>query len=513
MATRAGTLIGRYEIDSELGRGAMGVVYRGRDPRIDRTVAIKTVSLSGLEPSAEQEYRERFVVEARAAGGLSHPGIVTIFDVGEPDAETPYLVMEYVEGQTLDKVLGEDNKQLPLNTSLRIAQELAEALHYAHEQGVVHRDVKPANVLVTVDGHAKIADFGIAKLNQAQLTMPGQVLGSPAYMAPEQLSEEGVDGRSDLFSVGVILYSMLTGHRPFQGNSATTVCFKLVNHAPLAVTAFNSQLPPELDSIVSRAIAKDPDQRYQTGMELANDIRELRGICGLVQKTDSSASSVRGDAVPRYAASAARGTRGQRSENTPATESAAELDLDTSAQPTRGWLKWNGLLPSALFAIVIGFVTLSAINRGHSQRNQAQKTETAAESMNSIVGVGRVDNQSTLVSQALADGTLQIQIQHRFTKGWASVWLDNRLVYTHSLHGEIKSRALVLRRVEGRQSASIGVPTGEHKVRVRIQSAADHYDQSKTVDGAFTKDRKSVLQIFCLKKPGELRLTFRRPGK
>jgi hypothetical protein len=133
--------------------------------------------------------------------------------------------------------------------------------------------------------------------------------------------------------------------------------------------------------------------------------------------------------------------------------------------------------------------------------------------MNSIVGVGRVDNQSTLVSQALADGTLQVQIQHRFTKGWASVWLDNRLVYTHSLHGELKSRALVLRRVEGRQSASIGVPTGEHKVRVRIQSAADHYDQSKTVDGAFTKDRKSVLQIFCPKKPGELRLTFRLLSK
>lgn len=417
MTTRVGTLIGRYQIDAELGRGAMGVVYRGRDPRIDRTVAIKTVSLSGLEPSAEQEYRERFVVEARAAGGLSHPGIVTIFDVGEPDAETPYLVMEYVEGQTLDKVLGEDNKQVPLNTSLRIAQELAEALHYAHEQGVVHRDVKPANILVTIDGHAKIADFGIAKLNQAQLTMPGQVLGSPAYMAPEQLSEEAVDGRSDLFSVGVILYSMLTGHRPFQGNSATTVCFKLVNHGPLAVTAFNSQLPLELDLIVSRAIAKDPDQRYQTGMELANDIRELRGICGLVQKTDSSVTSVKADATSRDVASVARGSRGQKSGNMPATESVAELDSNIMMQPTRRGLKWNGLLPSALFAIVIGFVTLSAINRGHLQESQTQKTETAAESIGSIVGLGSVDNKSPLVSQAPADGTLQIQIQHRFPRG------------------------------------------------------------------------------------------------
>ncbi|MGC2181686.1 MAG: hypothetical protein WA637_00235, partial [Terriglobales bacterium] len=293
------------------------------------------------------------------------------------------------------------------------------------------------------------------------------------------------------------------------GNSATTVCFKLVNHAPLAVTAFNSQLPPELDSIVSRAIAKDPDQRYQTGMELANDIRELRGICGLVQKTDSSATSVKADAISRYAASVARGSRGQKSENMPATESVAELDPNIVVQPTRWWLKWNGLLPSALFAIVTGIVTLSAIAGGHWQRSKAQKTETTAESMNSIVGVGEVNNQSTLVSQDPGNGTLQIQIQHRFTEGCASVWLDNRLVYTHSLRGEIKSRALVFRRMEGRQSATIGVPTGEHKVRVRIQSAAGHYDQSKTVVGAFTKDRKRILQIVCLKKPGELRLTFR----
>jgi serine/threonine protein kinase len=496
MTTHVGRLIGRYEIEAELGRGAMGVVYRGRDPRIDRTVAIKIISLSGLEPAAEQEYRERFVAEARAAGGLSHPGIVTIFDVGEPDAETPYLVMEYVEGQNLDRLLVGENNQLPLNTSLRMAQELAEALHYAHEQGVVHRDVKPANVLVTVEGHAKIADFGIAKLNQAQLTMPGQVLGSPAYMAPEQLSEEGVDGRSDLFSVGVILYSMLTGHRPFQGNSATTVCFKLVNHDPLAVTAFNSQFPPEIDRIVSRAMAKDPDQRYQTGMELANDIKRMRESCGLVQNVDWTASSLRTEAIPRYVAGI----------------SGAELKQKRPGRPISSWLKWNRLVPGAIFAIVTGIFTVSTISGGHWPRSKVQKTETTAESMNSIVGVDKVNDQSTLVSQVPSNGTLQIQIQHRFTEGRASVWLDNRLVYTHPLHGEIKSHALVFRRVEGCQSETIGVPTGEHKVRVRIQSAADRYDQSKIVAGMFTRNRTSVLQIVCLKKRGELQLTLRPPS-
>jgi serine/threonine protein kinase len=166
---RIGTLFDRYEIDAELGRGAMGVVYRARDPKLDRTVAIKTVSLSGLDAEAEQEYRKRFMVEARAAGRLSHPGIVTIFDAREEEAE-PYLVMEYVEGQSLQQLVSRENRTLPLSTTLRLVQEIAEALHYAHTQGVVHRDIKPANILVTGDGHPKIADFGVAKLNQAELT-------------------------------------------------------------------------------------------------------------------------------------------------------------------------------------------------------------------------------------------------------------------------------------------------------------------------------------------------------
>jgi len=292
VATRVGTHLDRYEIDAELGRGAMGVVYRARDPKLDRTVAIKTVSVAGLEPDAEQEYRRRFVVEAQAAGRLSHPGIVTIFDVRE-EAE-PYLVMEYVEGQSLQQLVSRDHPTLPLSTTLRLIQEVAEALHYAHAQGVVHRDIKPANILVTPDGHPKIADFGIAKLNQSELTSPGQVLGSPAFMAPEQLSEERVDARSDLFSLGVILYYLLTGHRPFQGNSTTTVCFKLVNHEPLPVSAFESKFSPELDKIVSRAIAKDPAQRYQSGRAMASDIQGLRESSGFVHgSVDGTKPAVR----------------------------------------------------------------------------------------------------------------------------------------------------------------------------------------------------------------------------
>ena len=225
---------GRYEILEELGRGGMGVVYRARDPHINRIVAIKSVPLVGLPPDVQNEYRERFAREAEAAGRLSHPGIVTIFDVGE-DSETrsPYIVMEFVKGQSLESA------QLSAFDAVRVVQEIADALDTAHSQGIVHRDLKPSNILLTDDGRSKIADFGIARLDLSELTTTGQVLGTPAFMSPEQLRGEPVDGRSDLFSLGVILYTLLTGHRPFQGNSVYTVSYKVVHHEPVPATALN----------------------------------------------------------------------------------------------------------------------------------------------------------------------------------------------------------------------------------------------------------------------------------
>jgi serine/threonine protein kinase len=277
MGSPRGKNLGRYEIVAEIGRGAMGSVYKARDPKIDRFVAIKTVLLHQSVIHEQQEFRRRFFIEAQAAGRLLHPGIVAVFDVGEdPETSDPYIVMEYIEGQTLRELLATNDKKLPVNDALRITQELAEALDYAHAQGVVHRDIKPANILITKEGQAKISDFGIAQLDLSHMTLPGRVLGTPAYMSPEQLEGEQVDGRSDLFSLGAILYTALTGYRPFQGNSATTVCFKVANREPLQATSLAPELPHELDALINRALAKNPAERYQRGKEFAEDLRKLR---------------------------------------------------------------------------------------------------------------------------------------------------------------------------------------------------------------------------------------------
>jgi serine/threonine-protein kinase len=277
MDERKSGRFGRYEILAELGRGAMGVVYKARDPKINRVVAVKTISMVGQSPEEESEYRERFFREAEAAGRLSHPGIVTIFDVGEePETRAPYIVMEFVGGQSLENFLSQGDRKLPVERALQLTSELAEALDCAHAQGVVHRDLKPENILLTEDGHAKIADFGVAKLNLSNHTLAGRALGTPAYMSPEQLNGEAVDGRSDLFSLGVILYTMLTGHRPFQGNSAITVSFKVVNRDPIPATILNAELPEGFDDLIGRAIAKERTERYQSGAEMLRDIRKLK---------------------------------------------------------------------------------------------------------------------------------------------------------------------------------------------------------------------------------------------
>jgi len=270
------TRIGRYEVEKELGRGAMAVVYKAVDPAIGRVVAIKTIRMEhgiGLE---QDEMRQRFYREAQSAGNLNHPSIVTIYDIAEEGALS-YIAMEFVEGMSLEDWM-EQNRIPPLEATLSIIEQIASGLDYAAARGIIHRDIKPGNILLTSDMRAKIADFGIAKFSTSKFTQTGALLGTPAYMSPEQALGKTLDGRSDIFSLGIILYEMLVGERPFIGSNSTTIIYKIVHEQPVPPCSLNVTLHQGIDYIVQRMLAKDPDQRYQSCGEVIEDLRNYAAL-------------------------------------------------------------------------------------------------------------------------------------------------------------------------------------------------------------------------------------------
>jgi len=523
---------GRYEILGELGRGAMGVVYKARDPQIDRLVALKTIPLRGQEPEEEAEFRKRFMNEAKAAGRLHHPGIVAVFDVGEdPETHDPYIVLEYVAGEALNRILARE-KKLPLERALQLTEQIAEALDYAHEQGVVHRDIKPGNILVPPDGRAKIADFGIAKLNLAHFTLPGRILGTPAYMAPEQLSGEGSNGRSDLFSLGVILYAMVTGHSPFQGDSATTVCFKVANREPLAPSALDLDLPNELDGLIARAMAKDPDERFQRGSEFASAVHEL----GTVLKPGTTIS---------LQAIAATGTRARQAAQARALSGNPSVGLAYAVKLVRG-----AILRAPVKDIVLGVATVimlviagvqskllvsfhreakttAAISQARAAQTlsvpvqlsaapasalSSAAPERAAKSESPPVATDSLPKARATVRRASAKATaksttipartivvpfstVELTVRHQFKDATLSVWVDDKLALTRPLHGGTQKRLVVFNGVRGMESETLQVPAGKHVLRFQAQTADRTIDLSKTISAEFIGGNDKTLQI------------------
>jgi serine/threonine protein kinase len=541
---------GRYQILSELGRGAMGVVYQARDPKINRVVAVKTISMAGQPAHEEREYRERFFREAEAAGRLSHPGIVTIFDVGEePETHAPYIVMELVGGQSLEQLLAQGDHKLPLETALQLILELAKALDFAHGQGVVHRDLKPANILITEDGHAKIADFGVAKLNLSNQSLAGRVLGTPAFMSPEQLNGDPVDGRSDLFSLGVILYTMLTGYRPFQGNSALTVCFKVVNRDPVPATVLDTDLPPGLDCIIERAMAKDPAERYQRGMEMVLDIQALQEGRG-----PRKASLASPDASPTTDGWAGSSTAGQRAGAVTPPLSAPGLPLKRKAgenllgnmrrKSFAGALLLIGLLAFGLRVRhfvwpqrvpprdLTGTIAAEPLPRaGAVAPVQAKATPTAPAASavarthkatrpivkkppkvvqadgDDLASAKLVGASSPTVAPAISPAMLEIEVEHKFAEAHLSIWVDDSLTYTHSLEGTDKKHLVVFHQMQGHEFHAMQLSPGKHLLRVQVTADEPSYDQSATVTGEFVSEKETLLRIH-FKKHGEMDLSL-----
>jgi serine/threonine protein kinase len=266
--------LGRYKIISEIGQGAMGVVYKAVDPIIDRTVAIKTINLN-LSRQELEEYEARFQQEIKAAGRLNHPNIVTIYDVGKTD-QVAYMAMEFLEGKELKDMIA-TGQIPPADAIVDIIAQVADGLSFAHSQDIVHRDVKPSNIMVMKGGIAKITDFGIARLpNSAVKTMTGLILGSPRYMSPEQVIGKAIDARSDIFSLGVVLYEALTCVAPFDGDNVNAIMYATVNTTPPAPSSHSRAVPAMLDLIVAKAMAKLLEDRYQSIREFADDLREVR---------------------------------------------------------------------------------------------------------------------------------------------------------------------------------------------------------------------------------------------
>jgi len=374
--------LGRYKIIGEIGQGAMGVVYKAVDPIIDRTVAIKTINLN-LSRQELEEYEARFQQEIKAAGRLNHPNIVTIYDVGKTD-QVAYMAMEFLEGKELKDMIATGELPSPGEVVDIIAQ-VADGLWFAHQQDIVHRDVKPSNIMVMKGGVAKITDFGIARLpNSAVKTMTGLILGSPRYMSPEQVIGKSIDSRSDIFSLGVVLYEALTGVAPFDGDNVNAIMYATVNTTPPPLSAHNRSMPPMLDLIVAKAMAKLLEDRYQTIKELGDDLREVR------RQMDHSR--------PAAAIKAA---------TSPVPRSAEKFAVDTSTLPMEGAKPQEGDESKAL-SLAKTFDSFDATLRLAAMTDQTSEfKEYISETQKMRAYRGKIEPGSPLGRQMAATATAE----------------------------------------------------------------------------------------------------------
>jgi tRNA A-37 threonylcarbamoyl transferase component Bud32 len=533
--------IGRYKIVKELGRGAMGAVYKALDPQIDRTVAIKVILTANLPAAELENYKQRFYREARAAGKMSHGGIVTIYDITEDTTGQPYLVMEFIEGRTLEGVLEQQatgGPRLSTAQALAIGLQVARALDYAHRRGVVHRDVKPANILLTDEGVAKIADFGIAKMEGVQLTQTGHMLGTPAFMAPEQFSGDVVDARSDLFSLGSILYWLLTGEKPFAADTLSMVTYKVVFADPPAPTAVNAALPPGTDAVLDRCLAKKSALRYPSCKELADDLEALAAGRVVLAKPLSPEERAAA-AAPVVAGAGAGGAATERTQRTePAMAPAAAPSLEkTTATPaakmeqpavdktvaTPVALRAGAPAPTArtgrrkwLYAAIVVLVVFLGnrwVNRsGTAPPGQKQSAATTVEKprepeVQPVVATPAPAEEppSGPPPHAQAKGrrgrspggataTLRIECWHNFRDGVLEISVGGSTVHRAGLRGA-ETDLSVLKVYQGVYRNSVAVPAGENVLEVHVRSARSAYDEVDRIGGNFSEGGSRTLLI------------------
>jgi predicted Ser/Thr protein kinase len=461
--------LGRYEIQKELGRGMMGIVYRANDPDLGRLVALKTIKLAFAIPENERAaFEKRFLAEARAAAGLQHPGIVVVHDVGrDPASGTVYIALEYLEGHTLAEATA-DGTPMDWRQALRIIEKLAEALHHAHAKGIVHRDIKPANImLMASSGNPKVMDFGIAKLPASTLTTAGEFFGTPSFMSPEQAGgQTDLDGRSDLFSLGCVLYQLLTGKRAFDGGTLPAILMRVMKDDPVPPSQAVPGLPAGLDVLLGKALAKDKAHRYQTGQQMAEDMQDIlagraaRHAGAGAEITSVAASTYQGDTAP---------TPGLATGRLSEVLSAAAGTSVLKAGPRPSGLRRRHIL--LLVALGAGAVLMTAgvaaflfIPRGGQP---APITLPALPT----------------VPPLLAPARLEISLVHSLESGSIQVWVDDAVALEKPFGGRVTKKVLNFKLYKGSFNGQIEMKPGDHTVRVQV--IGEGYSGSKRISGSF----------------------------
>jgi serine/threonine-protein kinase len=470
-------VLGRYEIQEEIGRGMMGVVYRAFDPVLGRPVALKTVGLAFALPEGERRlFEERFLAEARVAAGLAHPGIVVVHDAGRDAATgTLFIAFEHLEGRTLAEMTA-DGASLEWREALRIAGRVAEALQHAHARSVIHRDIKPANVMVLPGGEPKVMDFGIAKVPASQITLPGEFLGTPSYMSPEQANGDLVDARSDLFSLGSILYLLLTGRRAFDADTVPTILARVAHRDPPPPSRLVPSLSSDIDYLVQRALAKSRADRYPDARTLAEDIADVREGVPPRHRAGWRPPSRRDgplhpDVLPELDTidlAAARGT--------------AVQTRPVPRHHSPGWLALSLLAAAGVFAVLL---------RPSAPAPPAARRPLARPSAPAILPTPAPSSVED--PGAAAGAHLVLAVEHPFKQGTLRVWVDQKMAIEEPLESRPTRKLLVFRGRKGRETEVLAVAPGPHVIRVRVEG--EGFAATRTIRGTFKDGDTRSLEV------------------
>ena len=482
MTTEPPSQIGRYRIERELGRGTMGVVYQARDTTLGRTVALKTFgAMAAIAPHEREAFEQRFLSEARISATLDDQNVVAVYDVGRDfDSGLLFMALEYVRGETLASVLARG--AMPWEEAAKIIAKVARALQTAHSHHIVHRDIKPANVMLNGAGEPKIMDFGIAKASAAQLTVAGQIFGTPAYMSPEQASGEEVDGRSDIFSLGAVLYELVTNIRPFEGPTMAATLTKIIRDEPRPASTL-AKVPRTLDAVIARALRKDRNARYDSAAHFATDLD-----CVLEGKPPLHATQL--GPLDTIALNAVHSPKHTVTQPRVALASS-EVKAAAEDASQKGNLR---LVGAVVLGVVLGVGVVLFLQRPSEPPaetpNAAAPTTRPETSPSPPPAPTPVPSRTSTPEPAAPVLSIQgsgraarvtLDLKHSFASGTLRVKVDDRVVFANSILGMPTKVLGVIKGYDGRFGTDLVIPPGEHVIKVEVRSGAAEFIESRTV--------------------------------